>query len=101
MRVYEALDFRMENIYFIDYLHKITLTYNAHIPIVTAAGEVSLLIETMPQITAAVPRPNSIIPVVNQRQEYSLEYCFGEPQMNSVVEVRGGSLNSKGINNKI
>ena len=61
--MYEALDFRMENIYFIDYLHKITLTYNAHIPIVTAAGEVSLLIETMPQITAAVPRPNSIIPV--------------------------------------
>ena len=40
-----------------------TLTNNAHIPTVAATGEVSLLIETMPQITAAVPRPNSINPV--------------------------------------
>ena len=45
-----------------------TLTNNAHIPIVAAAGEVSLLIETMPQITAAVATTSSIIPTV-------IEHC--------------------------
>lgn len=40
-----------------------TAKYNAHIPIVVVPGEVSLLIETMPQIMAVAPRTSSIIPV--------------------------------------